>query len=895
MIILDMLNILRTHGINPSGITANLSSMPNHKLVNDIRKLRSKLNLQRYKEAQALYKKVIKPINIAFIRKIYSYQYYMGMNDNPLIDLENLFGLYDNNNIENPALYRLLKEHRLQRNLFKYIILTEFCKKPDNNITDGEYEDLIKKLEAYKDTVKDDAEIADVCRILEGLSLKKPEFFKLGLAIMTGGADTSLNALIVYCILAIKDKGIQESCKKLIKGVNKDDSKRATQIIERTDAVNADPKISQQNKPLFTNTVLNPISDVVEEANRIQDDLLSKTDSKKLEEIKSNYFSKILDTPAENNVKLIVSAAVRAGEADKFSSYSGTEKDSLAAELHNMKTYAAEELKVMLEEKAKKGSKAPPPPKLKIEESDLQEIIDIKDFYDLQTWHDAKDSAWIVTGDNDKLLKKVNDILEAHKWLITGDGTNWKTNWGEYNWNSRFLNAVKDASNIKDRDGETVSIPKLEALVEPMYVEFYKNLVENVLDHERNQMDSFRTELQDIKTKKNKTDLLDFMDAFIKKFSDPTSFIAAINIPIGSFSRSNFRLKNIITDTVTPLQNASDKFRLTVIDTLTKIRAQFNGDYSSAYDTVNFALGDIVNSVADVPTFEGEVYKDVFKQLIQEQIAQLQSLKINDSIALIYGELKRDADAMSSMPEIQILEIIADTDSTDIKRVLDKIVTSSGMVIYDGKNKVMFGSKTLDENELEDIKQIMLVYINNTGVDIDLKSIENTTISFLGLRFVIVEDKTASVKSLVDLYDSVPNPASKLTFLTLKKKVNLDKLINLVKSSKLFVSINAGKKDTPTIYMDSEGVCFETTVSVWKDLGTYLHTDDKNDYHEFGLLDTGTNQRIYYPCKKVAVSGGNFNFIVGEENKTSIDTTNMTGGAYYKKYLKYKSKYLQIK
>jgi hypothetical protein len=51
MIILDMLNILRTHGISPSGIPSNISLMPNHKLVNEIRKLRSKISTEKYKEA----------------------------------------------------------------------------------------------------------------------------------------------------------------------------------------------------------------------------------------------------------------------------------------------------------------------------------------------------------------------------------------------------------------------------------------------------------------------------------------------------------------------------------------------------------------------------------------------------------------------------------------------------------------------------------------------------------------------------------------------------------------------------------------------------------------------------------------------------------------------------
>ena len=896
MHILYMLNILRLHGIPPSAIPSNISLRPNHQIVNEINKLRAKLKLRhnRYQQARVLYKKVIKPINIAFIKSLYDIQKYVSIhNYNPVLDYDYLFGQYDNKNIENPALYRLLREHRSQRNLIKFIILTHFCNKPDIT-SDEEFNKVIALLEARMASHPHESDV--ICLIMQKLVEKDSSFIKIGLAKakgITGGGNSvltdtekkSLDVILIFGALAIDDKEIRDFFKKFIERVG---SSNSSVIVKRIDEVVADTSILSVNKPLLTASIVNPISnDYAKEKEdaKIFINGLAGLVKKNQAEFNMIYLDKILVDPKMQVVKVVTETAahVTGVTLPPTSTVKSTEWND---EITKMSGYKAAEQTVIAAAKGKA------PPKLNISDTDLQEIVNINDFANLQVWYDNKkaDIAWTGTGDNSILLKKVKDILENYEWLTKGDGTQWATNWANFNWNSNFLNAVDDVSNI-EIDGKTTSIPKLAAIVESMYSKFYKNLVEKVIEYETKQMDNVRTELEKINST-DKSNLLDFMDVFIKNFSKHDSFPSAIN-NMSSWSRSNLKLKEIITKTINPLEKASDKFRETVIKTLQKIRAQFTRDYSSPYVTVDYAFDDIMNLVDKVPSFEGEDYKDIFEKLIQDQITQLESLKINDRTKLIYGELKTDADAASSMPEIQIKEIIKNTDTVNVKTELDKIVFTSGIAVYNKTYKVMYNSKSLGENELEDIKIIMDVY-NNKVDNIDLKSIDDTSISFLGLRFVIVEEKmsaSTSTKSLVDLYDSVSDLTPKLK---LAKIINLNKLLDLVKSSKLFQTIDAGKKDTPDIYMDSANVCFETTVSEWNDLGTYLYTDDTKNYHEFGFLNKSSKQRIYYSCTKENASG-KINFIVGEKKETSINTTNMTGGAYYKKYLKYKSKYLQIK
>jgi hypothetical protein len=352
-----MLNILRTNGINPSGV--DISSMPNHKLVNDIRKLRAKLSSEKYKEAQAVYKKVIKPVNIAFIRSLYAQQYYMGINhNNPLADLDYLFGQYDNNTIENPVLYRLLKEHRLQRNLFKFFILKHFSNKTDD-VSDKIFDKVIALLEARKDTHPDESEV--LCGIIEKLTEKRSEFISIGLAkVMIGGSLTvpqknSLDAVLVFGALAIDEPNIRDSFKKLIEGVG---STNSAEIVSRIDAVVADKSIPVENRPLFTVSILNPINPNFSTEKKEAVEFikgLTGLDKKKAAEFSVVYLDKITADPSKKIVQVVAETSANVGvglPATLSATLSATLPKEWSTEISNVSKYESNEKTAIASRKA---------------------------------------------------------------------------------------------------------------------------------------------------------------------------------------------------------------------------------------------------------------------------------------------------------------------------------------------------------------------------------------------------------------------------------------------------------------------------------------------------------------------------------------------------------------
>jgi len=225
-----MLNNLRMQGISPSGmpsnISSNISSMSNYKIVNEISKLRVKLSSDEYIQARTIYKKVIKSINITFIKLLYARQYYNSIHNNPILDFDYLFEQYNNKNIVNPDLYKLLKEHLLQTNLIKFIIFTHFCNKFHNKISDKIISD----------------KIIDIFKAYIGIytTEKKSYFRGRGGGELTEEQKKLLVSAIVFCALAIDDEKTRNSFKKLIEEVNSSNSK---EIIKKIDEVVADSNI----------------------------------------------------------------------------------------------------------------------------------------------------------------------------------------------------------------------------------------------------------------------------------------------------------------------------------------------------------------------------------------------------------------------------------------------------------------------------------------------------------------------------------------------------------------------------------------------------------------------------------------------------------------------------
>jgi hypothetical protein len=235
MIIFDILNNLRKYGINPSDIPPNISSMHNNQIVNEIKKLKANINPDVYKQASDLYKKVIEPINISFIKSLYSVLNYTSNNYDPLTDFNYLYDQYDENNIKNPIIYKLLNCHLLKRNLIRYIILTHYNDKSYNKISDK----IIAIIKAY---------------IGDNQTSKKKNNFRGGAGILTEDQRSTIVSALTFDALTFGDNlKTKESFIKLIKEVNGEDSSK---IEERINKIITDPKIPVNNRPFFTDIII---------------------------------------------------------------------------------------------------------------------------------------------------------------------------------------------------------------------------------------------------------------------------------------------------------------------------------------------------------------------------------------------------------------------------------------------------------------------------------------------------------------------------------------------------------------------------------------------------------------------------------------------------------------
>ncbi len=246
MNIYDILNNLRAHGISPSSIPSNISSnmlsMTNHQIVNEISKLKAKLSTDNYSKANALYKKVIKPINIAFIKSLYTMQNYVSNNNyDSLTYFDYLYDQYDKNTVKNPAIYKLLKENLLQRNLFKYIIIMHYSNKSENNKSGNNI--------YYK--------IIDILKKYIGVPKKKsPGIMKGGKEpVLTEEQKKSLLASVVILALSI-----DESRNEFLDLVKEVDSSNSKEIIKRIEEVVANKSIPIDKRPFHTAWVIDPSS-----------------------------------------------------------------------------------------------------------------------------------------------------------------------------------------------------------------------------------------------------------------------------------------------------------------------------------------------------------------------------------------------------------------------------------------------------------------------------------------------------------------------------------------------------------------------------------------------------------------------------------------------------------
>jgi hypothetical protein len=243
MIIFEIFNILRKYGISSSGIPSNISSMANHQILNEISKLKAKLSSDIYKQASELYKKVIKPINISFIKSLYTMQQYASNNNyDPLLDYDYLYEQYDKNNIENPVIYKLLRENILKRNLFKYIIIIHYSNKSDNKI----YEKILYAYKRFIDKHKKMIGSGYNGKMVGSDIIKGgSDIIKEDLDIMKGGLLTEEQKKLVTASLALTSL--------IIPNENVGDRKSFETLIREVDTPNSDEIVKNIEKAVKEN------------------------------------------------------------------------------------------------------------------------------------------------------------------------------------------------------------------------------------------------------------------------------------------------------------------------------------------------------------------------------------------------------------------------------------------------------------------------------------------------------------------------------------------------------------------------------------------------------------------------------------------------------------------
>jgi hypothetical protein len=903
MIILDMLNILRTHGISPSGIPSNISLMPNHKLVNEIRKLRAKLNTEKYKQAQAVYKKVIKPINIAFIKTLYAQQYYTGMNNNPLIDLEYLFGQYDNDNIENPALYRLLKEHRLQRNLFKFIILTDYCNRKDNS--DKLFEKLIKQLEKLKESESDGDEINNICTILDGLYKQKPEFIRLGLAkteAMIGGAysEKSICALVTFCALAIKDSSAVNTCKDIIKVVDSNPEK----IISGIDEIKNNSAIPQEEKPLYTATIINPVTtDKVSIEAATMQKTISTFKKEERQKVKTIYLQKVIEKPEDNNFKLIAETTAHIPSFSLPSMPSDT-PDELKKEYAGMGTSFSVELS-KISGKSKSSPPPPPPPGPPPlltwdNASEIPKILNT-DYGTLDTWYKehSNKSNYALTSDNKVILDDVARILTAYEF-VGNNIKNLEKKWKKIDWLGEFYDKLDIMCQIRD-NSFTYKMVKLTILADTYKTEVMKIISEKLLEDLNGKLQEYIVKLGDLSSASTNKILQissEIYGFFYKNIETPfkeSTLNAFIDNFVENFTAHVLEAYNKFKDTL------QKQYKL-IHDQLVKAESASASASGSTYNVVDF--NDIKKLYQDELAKIDSVfdkYKSAAETALQDKYEAFGHLDINSVAAQKYDDLAAAAAAASVPVRTINLEDILKKNETDMLDEVTKLDASSGVVMLD-TDKVMYGTSVMTEEQMNICKAAIDGFFNTDEIEHTDASGKTTKFNIFFKRFASVPTKSGGYLRICDLFNF--SPGSTEFFIDSFNKFNSDKLspyMEFILMTKAFVELKSSPEKDVSIdspYLNEN--CFIAKVKMYSnDTGTYFKYDvnKTGSKAEIGLIDMSSNKLSTVKCVIQPLNGTDLDFLLMNANVTETEHAFkiQVGGAYYKKYLKYKSKYLQIK
>jgi hypothetical protein len=307
MIILEMLNILRMHGLSPN--QKQLLHKNNNQIKKEIEIMRARLDPSSLDKAKLLYKKVIKTLNIRFIRILFSYQYnniYNNSFNNDInLAFNFMFGQYENSNMDNTKLIMLLKRHKEQCNIIKHIILTDFSNRTSQNLDDNNYKELIKLLNDKLVTETDETKQKEICNALELLyKAFSSDIYRKGLGLLGGASSDDIlarNALLFCSLTLINDLKIVELCQKILVKVYKDKTSELQQINNNLNKIKTDHTITDQQKSFYITAVISSESDFSKEKTEI--------DKVKIYLNNNMIFNKVSSSPNSKTSDLLLQVA----------------------------------------------------------------------------------------------------------------------------------------------------------------------------------------------------------------------------------------------------------------------------------------------------------------------------------------------------------------------------------------------------------------------------------------------------------------------------------------------------------------------------------------------------------------------------------------------------------
>ena len=176
-----MLNNLHKYGIQTT--TNNqyqLLLQLNKKLIAEIHEMKAQIDHDSYVAANAVYRRIIKEVNIKLFRFLLREQYYNYRQN--YIDLNFIYDYDDEFNVRNQAFFRQIIRTKQIRNIIKHAVLKKFLKqKEDPEVL---FKILIESLEKLvltgaKDVLR--------CEIINGLVERKKQFIEKAKGLLTGG------------------------------------------------------------------------------------------------------------------------------------------------------------------------------------------------------------------------------------------------------------------------------------------------------------------------------------------------------------------------------------------------------------------------------------------------------------------------------------------------------------------------------------------------------------------------------------------------------------------------------------------------------------------------------------------------------------------------------------